>query len=127
SDRTRSAPPWQTPEAARSSRAAALRGNLAGAYFRRARACGKLVEHAIDVAVSVSTPVSLRELDRFVDGDAIGYFGRTQNLECADHEDGLLDRRYLRRGSIQIRRECANQCLELSHHAAPQRIEERAI
>src|ERR1700687_3560902 len=60
--------------------------------FRRAGARGQLVQHAVDVFMSVRASVRLGELDGFVDRDPVGHLRLAQQLPRTDGQNALFHR-----------------------------------
>ena len=85
------------------------------------------IEHAVDERGGFRGAESLRELDGFVDHDAVRNLEPVLELPGADDEDRALDGRQARRVAVEPRRDALDQRSFVGGNAGPERVEVRLI
>src|SRR5690554_1981378 len=136
-NRAQSSPTPRYPDGAGREKYRAMRSNsLSNGFGLAAR--GRLnlgwadigrhfVEHAIYKLEAVSTAKGFGQLDRFVDGNLIWHFEVVYELEAADQQNAVLDRRKLFERAVDIRHEALAQCRRFTQHTVQQGFEPRGI
>src|SRR5450830_1395969 len=109
--KTEVAAPRSCPRAAR--KISGRNSTATGADFRFAHLGSKTIEHAVDVFVTVDAAKGLGQLNRFVDDDLVRDLRIVLQLERANQQRRMLDRRQLGNGTINQWRQPGAQVSDL--------------
>ena len=93
--------------------------------FLGADVAGHLFEHRVREAVAAAE--GLRELDRFVEHDAVGRLRRMRKLVGAEIENRALNERDALQISVDVLRKSRFGLLGVKEHAREERFEELAV